>query len=446
MKAGTTIIAILAVARLCVANELQQQYEKAYYLETAKGQDKPAVAIYKEISEAEPTDENKAAIKQSLLRLLHIGTVRKHDATIKDCHEKLLSKTDCTIQELIDTAKPGTTLYIPAGNHEGNMVINKALTLKGADRKTTTLEVTSDQPLIHVPKQQELTVESLTLKSQLETSARIDPPGCAVLAKDSTVTLRDCSVVALGGIKRSPLGIYIQGFSNVQLLDCRFMGYEYPILYGEGSEGLVKGCIIRNPGHCGIMSHSDTEVTIEGNIVTGSGYHGIRSTGGTIHVKDNLVIKNRNRGFYLGSRPAQGEIQNNAIVGNGSGISSFSSSEVEIENNVILDNGFSGIDTRGSCRITVKNNIIAGNEKTGFAVFEGGNNKFRVGENTFHGNGEPSTDFDLPNSIITEDPKFADPDRGNFEPGNSGIKKAEHGLTNPEVILTLWKKYEEACK
>ncbi len=446
MKAGTTLIALLAVARLCVANELQQQYEKAYYLETAKGQVKPAVAIYNEISDAEPTDENKAAIKQSLLRLLHIGTVRKHDATIKDCHEKLLSKTDCTIQELIDAARPGTTIYIPAGNHEGHMVIHKALTLKGADRETAILEVTSDQPLIHVPKKQKLTIESLTLKSQLETSERTDPPGCAVLAKDSTVIVRDCSVVALGSIKRSPLGIYIQGFSNVQLLDCRFEGYAYPIFYGEGTEGLVKDCVVRNPGDCGFMSHADSEVTIEGNIFTGSAKHGVRSTGGTIHLKNNLIIKNRNRGVYLGNKTTHGEIINTAIVGNGSGISAFASSDVEIENNVIIGNGYSGIDTRYYGQIQVKNNIVANNQKTGFAVFEEGSTKFKVGDNTFHGNGEPSTDYDLPSSTIAENPKFADPDSGNFKTGNSEIMKAEHGLTNPEVIANLWKKYEETCK
>ncbi len=446
MKTGTLLIAGMLMTNLCAANELQQQYEKAYYLETAKGQVKQAAAIYKTLSEAEPTDGNKGAIKQSLLRLLHIGTVKKHEATIKECHEKLLQKTDTTIQELVDATKEGGTVYIPPGKHEGTVIVEKKLTLKGADRETCILEATSDQPLIHVPQKQTVEIESLTLKSQRETSERTDPPGCAIMAKDSKVVIRDCAVIAPADSKRCPLGVFVQGFAEVQILNSHFAGYAYPIFYGEGSAGVVKGCTVRNSGDCGFMSHAGSEVTIEGNLFFGSRKHGVRSTGGTIHVRNNLILKNRNRGIYLGNKTTHGEISNNAIVENGSGISAFASADVEIENNVILGNGFSGIDTRTYGRITVKNNIIADNEKTGFAVFEEGSTKFRVGKNTFYGNGEPSTDFDLPSSTLKEDPQFTNPDKGDFSVGNSKLKSAQHGLTNPESISALWKRYEELSK
>ena len=443
MKTGTLLIAGILITNLCAANELQQQYEKAYYMETAKGKVKQAASIYKTISEAEPTDGNKGAIKQSLLRLLHIGTARKHETTIKDCHEKLLQKTDTTIQELVDASQEGGTIYIPAGKYEGTVVLDKKIKLKGADRETCILEATSDQPLIHVPKKQVVEIDSLTLKSQRETSERADPPNCAIMAKDSTVIIRDCAVIAPADSKRCPLGVFVQGFAEVQILNSDFSGYAYPIFYGEGTEGLVKDCTVRNPGDCGFMSHADSEVTIEGNLFTGSRKHGVRSTGGTIHVRNNLIMKNRNRGIYLGNKTTHGEISNNAIVGNGSGISAFASADVEIENNVILGNGFSGIDTRTYGRITVKNNIIADNEKTGFAVFEEGSTKFRVGKNTFYGNGEPSTDFDLPSSTLKEDPQFINPDKGDFSVGNANVKSAQHGLTNPSVISLLWKKDKE---
>ena len=401
------------------------------------------MALYKSIADEAPTDANQEAIKKSLLRLLHIGTARKHEATIKDAQEKLLSKTDISIQELVDLAKEGSVIYIPSGTHEGVITFSKSITLQGADRKSTILTATADAPLVHIPKGKTVVLASLTIKSQVETSERIDPPGCAIMAKDSKLIVRDCAVIALGNTKRCPLGIFVQGFAKVQLLDCYVEGYAYPIFYGQGAEGIVKGCIVKNSGDCGFMSHAESEVTIEGNIFFGSRKHGIRSTGGTLHVKDNLIIKNRNRGIYLGNKTAHGEISNNAIVGNGSGISVFASSDVEIENNVILGNGFSGIDTRTSGRIIVKNNIIADNEKTGFAVFEEGSTKFKVGKNTFYGNGTPSTDFDLPSATLEVDPQFSDADNGNFSAGNKAVKSAEHGLTDPGIISTLWKKYEE---
>jgi nitrous oxidase accessory protein NosD len=441
MKTGKWIIATVVLAGGCFAGELDQKYEKAYYLETAKGKTKEAAAVYQAIAGAAPTAANKDAIRKSLLRLLHIGTVRKHEPTIKDCHEKLLSITDTTIQELVDSAKEDSTIYIPAGTHEGAIVLNKTIRLLGADRDTTILQAEADAPLIMVPKKQNAVIESLTLKSQLETSERTDPPGCALLVKDAKATLKGCAVIALGSSKRCPLGAYVQGFSEVQLLDSVFEGYAYPIFFADGTEGLVKGCLIRNPADCGFMSHAGSEVTIDGNIFTGSGKHGVRSTGGTIYLKNNLIIKNRNRGIYLGNKTTHGNIVNNAILENGSGISTFASSDVEIENNVILENGFSGIDTRAYGRIQVNDNIIADNEKTGFAVFEEGSRKFKVGKNTFHGNGEPGTDYTLPSSTLHENPMFADAADGDFTVGNNTVNSAGHGLSNPAAITELWEKY-----
>lgn len=438
MKTGMLLIAGLLAAQLCAANELQQQYEKAYYLETAKGQAKQAIALYKVISEAEPTEENRPAIKQSLMRLLHMATVRKHTGTIKDCHEKLLQKTDTTIQELVDASQAGGTVYIPAGKHEGTVSIGKQLTLKGTDRKTCILEATADRPLIHIPKKQEVTLESLSLRSQMETSERSDPPGYTLVVQDAKATVIDCDFGALGNAKRSPCAVMANGFSQVDLRGCRFVGYEYTISYGGGAKGSVKDCVVMNPGHCGITVGNDCEVEITGNIVTGSRYHGIRCTGGTLFATDNLFVGNRNRGVYLGNKSAQGEVSNNAILGNGTGVSAFSSTEVEIENNVILGNAHAGIDTRGSCEIEVKNNIFAGN-KTGFAVYEGGNNRFRVGKNTFWKNETASTDFKLPSSTTEADPQFADPTAGNF----SVINSSGHGLVNPGILSNLWNKYAE---
>ncbi len=443
MKSGVFWIAILFTAQVCIANELQQQYEKAYFLETSKGQTKQAIAIYKTISEKEPNKENEVAIKQSLLRLLHIATIHKSESTIKECHEKLLQKTDTTIQKLVDAAKPDSTIYIPEGLYSEPVSIDKNLTLKGANRATCIIEVTADQPLVYAAPKSKVTIESLTLKNQLETSQKTDPPGYTLVAQDATVVARDCLFIALGNIKRSPVSVFARGFSNVQLEECRFEGFEYTIQYGEGTKGLVKDCIIQDSGHCGITAYEDSDVTIQNNVITGSLYHGIRSTGGTIHVRDNLIIDNRNRGIYLGSKPAHGSIINNVIIGNSTGISAFSYTDTKIENNLILNSGYSGIDTRNTCKISVKNNIFSGNSR-GFSVQDPqGGNKFKVVRNTFWKNEQTSGDYKLPSTTIEENPQFKDPTTGNFAIENSKVKSAGHGLSNPEPIASLWKQYVE---
>jgi parallel beta-helix repeat protein len=437
-KVAIWIVGLITV-HLCAANELQQQYENAFFLETAKGQTEAAVAIYKDISDAEPADENKAAIKSSLLRLLHIATTRKHEPAIQECHQKLLTKTDTAVQELVDTVKEGAILFIPEGVFEGPISLNKHITIKGAGENSV-IQATTDNPLIHVSKNVKAVIESLTLRSRLASSDKMEVPGSALYISDAEVTVNKCRIEALDNIKRCPVGIFVKGFSTALLVDSTFVGYEYPILYSQGTKGAVKRCSIINPGHCGFMSQEESEVTLEANLFTGSGFHGIRSTGGTIHVKNNLIIDNKNRGIYLGNKTTHGEIVNNAIIGNGSGISAFDASDVEIENNVILDNKSYGIDTRYFGEIEVANNIITGNGSAGFKVIEKGSNRFNVRKNTFFGNTEPSVDYDLPSYTITENPIFADANNGDFNVGNDSVRSAGHGLNDPAAISALWQK------
>ncbi|RKX37241.1 MAG: hypothetical protein DRP64_17510 [Verrucomicrobia bacterium] len=68
MKCCVLILAlILAVASL--GDDLSQLYEKAYFLETAKGQTEEALTIYREIAATEATAENKVTIRKTLTRM-----------------------------------------------------------------------------------------------------------------------------------------------------------------------------------------------------------------------------------------------------------------------------------------------------------------------------------------------------------------------------------------
>ena len=69
MRRRVTGIIVLFTALLCNANNLQQQYEKAYFLETAKGQTEEALKIYRKIAATEATDENRETILLALSKL-----------------------------------------------------------------------------------------------------------------------------------------------------------------------------------------------------------------------------------------------------------------------------------------------------------------------------------------------------------------------------------------
>jgi parallel beta-helix repeat protein len=225
------------------------------------------------------------------------------------------------------------------------------------------------------------------------------------------------------------------------LENCRFTGFEFTVQCWEGAQGEVTDCVLSNSGHCGITAGRDSQLEVKRNIVFGSDFHGIRCTGGRIHVEDNLVLRNKNRGIYLGNRTARGYVRNNLLLGNATGISAFAQTEVEITRNVILQCDYAGLGTRGSCRIRVADNIIGQSTRGIVSFAEGGPHRFAIGRNVFWQNQTDAENFELPADALLIDPRFNDAEQGDFSAGATEVRDAGQGLTRPEVIQRLWLKF-----
>ncbi|HUV40717.1 MAG TPA: M56 family metallopeptidase, partial [Sedimentisphaerales bacterium] len=249
------------------------------------------------------------------------------------------------LQGLIDSAKPNSTVVIPNGLYTKPVEIRKSLTIKGQSKTGCIIEVTADKPAVFVDTagKGSVTIEDMTIKWQLAASDNNVEHPFAVAIKDTKAALQNCSFEPLGNFKQSPVAVRAVGFSDLTINACRFDGFDYVICYNEGTEGTVRDSLIKDCGHQGIMLYSGAKVQVVGNVITGSKYHAVRSTGGTLQMQHNLIIKNANRGVYLGNKSARGIISDNIIIGNGTGISAFAQSEVTIENNIIADSGYAGI-------------------------------------------------------------------------------------------------------
>ena len=195
-------------------------------------------------------------------------------------------------------------------------------------------------------------------------------------------------------------------------------------------------------GHQGIILYAGATVEIIGNVVTGSRYHAVRSTGGTLDMTDNLIINNANRGVYLGNRSAGGTIANNVIVGNGTGISGFARTKVKVENNVIADSRYAGIGMRDSCSLTIRNNIFQGNERAWILFKETGGSGNTVQRNTFWQNKIETENLDKTADSITSDPGFVDAGNGDFSLKPGPALQQKQGLTNPGIFKMLWKRWQ----
>ena len=345
------------------------------------------------------------------------------------------------LQKLIDAAKPGSIVTVPRGTYDKPVTINKPLTLRGQSRSECIFELTSDQPAVTVRSKGLVTVENLTIKWQLETSEKKQEPTAAMIIRDATAIVQNCRFIAKGNFKRSPSALLSIGFSTLKLRKSRFDGFEFTIGYSGGSNGSVTDCVIMNPGHCGISIYSRSKVTIKRNIVAGSRFHALRSTGGTIIAKDNLLINNRNRGIYLGNKSASGTVSNNVISGNGTGISAFSRTKVNIKNNLIMASKYAGLGMQDSCRLSATGNIFLENAR-GIAVFKKtGRTDYSLSGNTFWGNKSDTENIELPANSMVIDPALVDPTTGDLSTGSAVLKKRKQGLTNPGVFKPLWKKW-----
>jgi len=202
------------------------------------------------------------------------------------------------------------------------------------------------------------------------------------------------------------------------------------------------------------MLKENSIVDFVGNVICGAKKaNGLRSSGGTLTVKNNLIIDNAWMGIKLGDTPSFGSITNNVIMGNNSGITSYNNdSVVNIANNVITGCRSCGVYMYSKSDLTVKDNIFQGNNRALAlrSTLEGQNTNTVLlntlweneinfimwdGADTF-GNYGPEPE------VFWEAPGFVDPENGYFAVSNPVLIDNEQGLTDPEVFTVLWMRWQ----
>jgi parallel beta-helix repeat protein len=339
------------------------------------------------------------------------------------------------LQELIDKAPAGGEVTIPKGVWAEPLRIDKRLTLRGDDRDECVVDVVSDQPAIRFAHNKgQAALENVTVRWRRATSTNTADVQAAVAAKDGAVLLRNVRVVAPDDYARCPSAFTASGFGHVKIDGCEFEGYEFTLQFGGGAKATVTDCVVSNPGHCGITAGPESNVKVARTIITGSRYHGLRCTGGELTAENNLVIGNKNRGFYLGNKSARGTIRENVIQDNGSGISGFAQTDVKIHNNFIAGSEYAAIDMRDGCRLRVERNLLVNNGR-GMVLFkELGTNRNAIGRNASAGNKTETEGFEPPPALEKVEGEVAE--------GEFAMEKAHgFGLTDPAKFRPLWERW-----
>lgn len=349
-----------------------------------------------------------------------------------------------TLQTVIDVAEPGATVEIPAGTYEQPIKISKSLKLVGTSRDDCIFKVTANEPAIMLDTagKGEVLIENVTIQWQLATSDKHEYP-FAVAVKDTKAYIQMCTFRPLGNPQRSPVAIRAMGFSETKIVDCDFAGFDYVVCYGEGTKGVIGDSFISNCGHQGVILYNGADVTVERNIITGSKYHAVRTTGGKLDMRDNLIINNKNRGVYLGNKSGSGKISNNLLIGNATGIDGMSACRFSVENNVILKSTYAAIAARSYSKLMIRNNVLSNNPR-GIIIHqdEGKSDpvQSKFGKNVFWKNQTNMENCECPDAIEQE-PDFVEPANGNFTLADTAFEGM--GLKDPKVIFDLWQNYQE---
>ena len=106
---------------------------------------------------------------------------------------------------------------VPAGTYTESLIINKNLTLAGADRSTTILFVLAGQRVLTISGVVTVRLQHLTIQG----GAPTDGSGGGIIVQDSNVTIEDCLVKGNQGVYGG--GLFQSGAaSNIVVSNSRF--------------------------------------------------------------------------------------------------------------------------------------------------------------------------------------------------------------------------------
>jgi parallel beta-helix repeat protein len=232
-----------------------------------------------------------------------------------------------TIQQAIDAASSGDTVYVRAGTYYEHATIDKSLILQGENTDTTIIDGSGDGIVIYV-EADHVTIDGLTVVNGTN-GIRVRQSEAVVITNNRfsqhyevAVGLSDSSNVTLGSnkIHDSQFGASTSNVSNTLIADNEVYHNDLAGIYTSNSYELV---IAGNEVH----DHSG----LEGGIRVSWGSDGVT-------VERNSVYANR-RGIALANDAANSIVRDNIVWENDEGIyGSTSCRDNAIYHNDLVDN------------------------------------------------------------------------------------------------------------
>lgn len=213
-----------------------------------------------------------------------------------------------SIQAAIDAAKDGDVVEVESGTYNENLVVDKAITLKGVDTGEGAAVVNAQGS------------------------------GSAVILETDGITLEGLYITNAGPYPKA--GIEISSSNDCLINKCEVWNCKHWGIYlkGGSNNNIVSECVLSNNGNDGIMMYKSPGNLFRENIIGNNGYNGIYIFGSDNNVVDgNVLSNNNNTGVFI--RDSQNSIvMNNIIAYNKQGINLTNSGIDRVGPNRFLNN------------------------------------------------------------------------------------------------------------
>ena len=193
-----------------------------------------------------------------------------------------------TIQEGIDNASAGNTVYVWDGTYTENVVVNKSVTIEANSSAVLDGLGTGNGLQITVSN---VTVQNLTVTDC--SSGNHDSPSSGIYLYNSTNTIENVTLTNIT-VNNSQLGVYTVGVTQSNISQCNLSNNTLIGLYFVNTDYTnLTNSEVNNSGHTATYLENSSNYNISGNYMCNNTFYGIYSYNSTTNnISDNTFWNN----------------------------------------------------------------------------------------------------------------------------------------------------------
>ena len=286
-------------------------------------------------------------------------------------------QTSVSIQELIDSANTGDTVYVPAGYYRGQVNINKTIRLVGEASALTLIDGNKLGDVVSVTAN-DVEICGFTIQNSSSRGIGVIFEYCSGVYLHDNV-MKDCyEGLAVGGCSNSLVStnLITSNFGNLGAI----INYSTSVAFSKNTvtKNVGGGLVVYHCSNCtisdnqlventdksvvwavGMVLSNSFNVRVTQNNITDNAYHGLN----LVSCHDNEVIDNimsRNINGICISGSTNNDVHQNTIASNENGVAFYGASNNNIYHNDVSHNALQAYDEYGTERNNFDNGYPSG--------------------------------------------------------------------------------------